>query len=98
MKLLILRLLVAADLASAYQVNKDLFSLEADDQDCLWRRLFLAVCTNHPAPNRLPLPPPSQRGRVSPFPLPLQTGRGERKDREDRENREERGASFSRLA
>ena len=45
MKLLILRLLVAADLASACQVNKDLFSLEADDQDCLWRRLFLAVCT-----------------------------------------------------
>ena len=45
MKLLILRLLVAADLASACRVNKDIFSLEADDQDCLWRRLFLAVCS-----------------------------------------------------
>ena len=52
MKLFILRLLVAADLASACQVNKDLFSLEADDQDCLWRRLFLAVYTNHPAAKR----------------------------------------------
>ena len=66
MKLLILRLLVAADLASACPVNKDLFSLEADDQDCLWRRLFLAVC-NHPAPNRLPpLPAPP----LTPFPGP----------------------------
>ena len=52
MKLLILRLLVAADLSSACQVNKDLFSLEEDDQDCLWRRLFLAVYTNHPAAKR----------------------------------------------
>ena len=52
MKLLILRLLVAADLASACQVNKDLFSLEADDQDCLWRRHFLAVHTNYPVAKR----------------------------------------------
>ena len=50
--LIILRLLVAADLASACQVNKDHFSLEADDKDCLWRRLFLAVYTNHPAAKR----------------------------------------------
>ena len=52
MKLFILRLLVAADLASACQVNKDPFSLEEDEQDCLWRRLFLAVYTNHPAAKR----------------------------------------------
>ena len=52
MKLLILRLLVAADLASACQVNKELFSLEADDQDCLWRRHFLAVHTIYPVAKR----------------------------------------------
>ena len=32
--------------------TRTFFPSEADDQDCLWRRLFLAVYTNHPAAKR----------------------------------------------